>query len=126
MTCAQRYSFIHPTAPCVATNSAAEVTQASPLKAQYPTAVFDFFFDTARAVVDLFSSGTVDRCPNVRFIIPHAGGVLPPVMTRFIQFSSIVPGGNVLNATTVRRQLNTQFYFDLAGFVFDRDEGGNG
>jgi predicted TIM-barrel fold metal-dependent hydrolase len=116
--------FIHPTAPCIA--HSAGTTQASPLGAQYPIPIFEFFFDTARAVINLFSTGTVDRCPNVRFIIPHAGGVLPPLLTRFVQFSSVVPGGRKLDAKTVRQQLDTQFYFDLAGFVFDGEEGGNG
>jgi predicted TIM-barrel fold metal-dependent hydrolase len=120
--------FIHPTAPCVHANisSTGEASSASPFGAQYPIPIFEFFFDTARAVINLFSSGTVDRCPNVKFIIPHAGGALPPLMTRFIQFSSVVPGGRVLDAKTVRRQLDEQFYFDLAGFVFDGDKGGNG
>jgi predicted TIM-barrel fold metal-dependent hydrolase len=118
--------FIHPTAPCIRTNSSAEIIQGSPLGSQYPIPIFEFFFDTARTVVNLFSSGTVDRCPNIRFVIPHAGGALPPVMTRLIQFSSVVPGGRILNATKVRSQLDKQFYFDLAGFVFDGNEGGNG
>jgi predicted TIM-barrel fold metal-dependent hydrolase len=118
--------FIHPTAPCIASNVSGETISASPFGEQYPIPIFEFFFDTARAVINLFSSGTVDRCPNVKFIIPHAGGALPPLMTRFIQFSSVVPGGRVLNATTVRDQLDTQFYFDLAGFVFDGESGGDG
>jgi predicted TIM-barrel fold metal-dependent hydrolase len=116
--------FIHPTAPCIAHSTG--TTQASPLGAQYPIPIFEFFFDTARAVINLFSTGTVNRCPNVRFIIPHAGGALPPLLTRFVQFSSVVPGGRKLDAATVRQQLDTQFYLDLAGFVFDGQEGGNG
>tara|TARA_R110002003_G_scaffold145_15_gene13463 strand:- start:2247 stop:3380 length:1134 start_codon:yes stop_codon:yes gene_type:complete len=118
--------FVHPTAPCIAASNTTATTQASPFGEQYPIPIFEFFFDTARAVINLFSSGTVDRCPNVKFIIPHAGGALPPLLTRFIQFSSVVPGGRVLNATTVRKQLDTQFYFDLAGFVFDGEGGGQG
>ncbi|KAF2827005.1 amidohydrolase 2 [Ophiobolus disseminans] len=118
--------FIHPTTPCIHTSTARQALPASPFGTQYPIPIFEFFFDTARSVINLFSSGTVDRCPNVRFIIPHAGGALPPLLTRFVQFSNVVPGGRVLNATTVRRQLDTQFYFDLAGFVFDGEEGGQG
>jgi predicted TIM-barrel fold metal-dependent hydrolase len=118
--------FIHPTAPCIHGVNGSETVQASPFGSQYPIPIFEFFFDTARAVINLFSSGTVDRYPNVRFVIPHAGGALPPLMTRFIQFSNVVPGGRILNATTVRQQLDTQFYFDLAGFVFDGQEGGDG
>jgi predicted TIM-barrel fold metal-dependent hydrolase len=128
--------FIHPTKPCMkhggtSTNdtslsSSAQPTDALPFGDQYPVPIFEFFFDTARAVINLFSTGTVDRCPNIKFIVPHSGGGLPPLMTRFIQFSSVVPGGRVLNASTVRRQLDEQFYFDLAGFVFDGESGGRG
>jgi predicted TIM-barrel fold metal-dependent hydrolase len=117
--------FIHPTAPCIHSSSAPPV-QASPFGTQYPIPIFEFFFDTARTVINLFSSGTVDRYPNIKFIIPHAGGALPPLLTRFIRFSNVVPGGNVLDPATVRKQLDTQFYFDLAGFVFDGEEGGVG
>lgn len=120
--------FIHPTVPCMKSTNATdgEPIKALPFGDQYPIPIFEFLFDTARVVVNLFSSGTVDRCPNIRFIIPHVGGTLPPIMTRFIQFSSVVPGGRVLNATKVRQQLDKQFYFDLAGFVFDGESGGNG
>jgi len=121
--------FIHPTKPCIKLGnetSSAETVDAVPLGNEYPVPIFEFFFDSARAVINLFSSGTVDRCPNIKFIIPHSGGALTPLMTRFIQFSSVVPGGRVLNASTVRRQLEHQFYFDLAGFVFDGESGSNG
>lgn len=120
--------FIHPTTPCIQStiyNTTSEM-KATPFGSQYPVPIFEFFFDTARVVMNLFSSGTTDRCPNMRFIVPHSGGALPPILTRFIQFSSVVPGGRVLDATTVRKQLEEQFYFDLAGFVFDGDTGGNG
>ena len=32
----------------------------------------------------------------------------------------------MLKASTVRKQLEEQFYFDLAGFMFDGESGGNG
>lgn len=121
--------FIHPTKPCIKhgnETSSAQTTDALPFGDQYPIPIFEFLFDSARAVINLFSTGTVDRCPNIKFIIPHVGGTLPPLMTRFIQFSSVVPGGRVLNASTVQRQLENQFYFDLAGFAFDGESGGNG
>lgn len=118
--------FIHPTAPCIHSMTGGPPTQASPFGTQYPIPIFEFFFDTARAVINLFSTGTIDRCPNIKFIIPHAGGALPPLLTRFIRFSNVVPGGRVLDPATVEKQLESQFYFDLAGFVFDGEEGGEG
>jgi predicted TIM-barrel fold metal-dependent hydrolase len=120
--------FIHPTKPCVQQGSgaSAQTLDATPLGTQYPVPVFEFFFDTARAVVNLFGSGTVDRSPNVTFIIPHSGGALPPLLSRFTQFSNVVPGGKVMDASKVREQLDKQFYFDLAGFIFDGESGGQG
>lgn len=120
--------FIHPTKPCVKQGNGtnAQTLDATPFGEQYPVPIFEFFFDTARAVVNLFGSGTLDRCPNVTFIVPHSGGALPPLLTRFIQFSSVVPGGKVLDANKVREQLDKQFYFDLAGFIFDGESGGQG
>ncbi|ORY04354.1 hypothetical protein BCR34DRAFT_604867 [Clohesyomyces aquaticus] len=121
--------FIHPTKPCIDchpwTNSA-ETVDALPFGDQYPIPIFEFLFDTARAVINLFLSGTVDRCPNIKFIIPHAGGCLPPLYTRFIQFAHVVPGGRKMAHSEVQKQMATQFYFDVAGLVFDGDEGGRG
>ena len=82
--------FIHPTTPCMQYEG--KVVQAKPLGDLLPAPTLEFFFDTARAVVNLFVSGTVDRCPNVAFIIPHVGGALPPLLTRFVTLSTLIPG----------------------------------
>ena len=65
---------------------------AKPLGDLLPAPTLEFFFDTARAVVNLFVRGTVDRCPDVSFIIPHVGGALPPLLTRFVTLSTLIPG----------------------------------
>lgn len=119
--------FLHPTTPCIKHGGAnGKPIEAKPLGEELPTPTLEFFFDTARAVVNLFSSGTVDRCPNITFIIPHAGGALPPLITRFVLFSSLIPGQKALDASRVHAQLDSQFYFDLAGAVFDGPSGGQG
>jgi predicted TIM-barrel fold metal-dependent hydrolase len=118
--------FIHPTKPCIKCQGESATVAAAPFVDQYPIPMFEFFFDTARAVINLFSSGTVERCPNITFIIPHSGGCLPPLFSRFTGFSTVVPGGRPLEAVEIRRQIREQFYFDLAGFVFDGETGGNG
>jgi predicted TIM-barrel fold metal-dependent hydrolase len=121
--------FIHPTTPCIAhggdanATGAGTVTNALPFGNAYPVPIFEFLFDTARAVINLFYSGTVDASPKVRFIIPHVGGTLPPLITRFTAFGSLVPGAQVLNPETVRSQMEKQFYFDIAGVAFDNAEG---
>lgn len=82
--------FIHPTTPCMQYEG--KVVQAKPLGELLPAPTLEFFFDTARAVVDLFVSGTVERCPDVVFVIPHVGGALMPVLTRFVTLSTLIPG----------------------------------
>lgn len=59
--------FIHPT-HCEA-----------PLHTQLraPPFVVEYVLDTTRAVVNLLHSGTVNRCPNIHFILAHGGGTVP-------------------------------------------------
>jgi predicted TIM-barrel fold metal-dependent hydrolase len=39
--------------------------------------MMEYLFDTTRAVVNLIFSGAIERFPRVRFILPHAGGLVP-------------------------------------------------
>lgn len=107
--------MIHPTSPFI--NKEGERHTASPLP-QYPGPVFEFFFDTARAVVDLFLSDTVDRYPNITWLISHAGGALPPLVRRFPILSGIWDPRFTLTPEKVKDKMTKQFYFDLAGFPF--------
>ena len=106
--------FIHPTTPCMANGQAA-----TPLT-DYPRPMFEFLFDTARAVINLFLSGTIGRCPNITFIVPHVGGTLPPLINRFSTIPSLLGLSNTdqqVNPAWVRERLNSQFYFDTAGWA---------
>ena len=47
-----------------------------------PAFVADFLLDTTRAAVNLARTGTLDRCPDVRFILSHAGGFVPYAASR--------------------------------------------
>jgi 6-methylsalicylate decarboxylase len=48
----------------------------------HPPAMIEFPFDTTRAITNLALSRTLDRCPSIRFILPHAGGTLPFLTAR--------------------------------------------
>jgi predicted TIM-barrel fold metal-dependent hydrolase len=47
------------------------------LELQWPGFMIEYPFDTTRAAVNLVFSGALDRFPNIRFILSHAGGTLP-------------------------------------------------
>ncbi|QYT00077.1 Amidohydro-rel domain-containing protein [Trichoderma simmonsii] len=108
--------FIHPTSPCLQHGGTSQIV--APLT-QYPNPMFEFFFDTARTVVDMFVSGTIDRSPNVTIILSHAGGAITPLVARFSEFATSILGLPVkISTESVKKAFRTQFFFDLAGFVF--------
>lgn len=42
-----------------------------------PPFVVEYVLDTTRAIVNLIYSGTLKRCPHIRFIVAHGGGTVP-------------------------------------------------
>ena len=48
----------------------------------YPSGLTELVFDTTRAIANMLFSGTLERFPNIRFIMPHAGGVTPFLLFR--------------------------------------------
>ena len=43
----------------------------------WPAFMMEYLFDTTRAVVNLVFSRAIERFPRIRFILPHAGGLVP-------------------------------------------------
>ncbi len=74
--------FIHPTVP-----PGAQVPRLN-----LPAPLVDFIFDTTRAVANLIFSGTLERCPDIRFIVSHAGGAVPYIAWRLSLFGNVLPG----------------------------------
>lgn len=113
--------FIHPTTPCckhTGENNNHDHTAVTFLP-RFPNPMFEFMFDTARALINLFSSGTIARCPKITFVIPHAAGALPPILQRFSSINSILMRSELdLSSKTLKETFKKQFYFDLAGFPF--------
>ncbi|TKA67761.1 hypothetical protein B0A55_08437 [Friedmanniomyces simplex] len=116
--------FIHPTTPICPCSPGAQaqgqqLTKAAPFAGKYPNPMLEFFFDTARVVANLFMSGTIKRCPNLRIILPHLGGAFPPLLSRFTGFSTLVPGPwEATPEEETREAFEKQIWFDLAGFPF--------
>jgi len=73
-------TFIHPTVP---------VTSRA-LDLALPGALIEFVFDTTRAVANLIYSGTLERYPDIPFILSHAGGTIPFLAWR-MTLGSMIP-----------------------------------
>jgi predicted TIM-barrel fold metal-dependent hydrolase len=74
-----------------------------------PRPMIEFLFDTTRCVVDLASTGTLARYPRIRWIVPHAGAVLPALAHRVAGMSALT--GVPVDLPTILGGL----YYDLAG-----------
>jgi len=74
-----------------------------------PRPMIEFLFDTTRCVVDLALSGTLTRYPAMRWIVPHAGAVLPTVAHRVAAIAAVT------GEPTDLPGLLADLYFDLAG-----------
>lgn len=94
--------FVHPTEPVCCANLAG-----------VPSSVVEFLFDTTRAVVSLLATGTVARCPDIRFVFCHAGGTLPVLAARINAFFQGQP--NLVSAVPngVVHELR-RLYYDVA------------
>lgn len=94
--------FVHPTAS----------DSSKGLLPGIPASTMEFVLDTTRAVMSLLYSGTLSRCPEIRFIFSHAGGTVPYICHRMCrleaqeEFGRLIPEGAM-------KALTRQFY-DIA------------
>lgn len=54
-----------------------------------PPSLYEFTFDTTRAVANMLYAGTLDRLPNIKLILSHAGGTVPFLAKRMTYGSTI-------------------------------------
>ena len=108
--------FFHPTTCLIRHDDSLEKVTPLPGVA---APIMEFMFDSTRALMSLLTSGTVDRCPGITFVVGHCGATFPPIMERIAEFSSMIPGaGDGINGEKIKQLLQTRFYFDLAGVPF--------
>jgi predicted TIM-barrel fold metal-dependent hydrolase len=99
----QVVTFIHPSTP--------------PSKDQptfgLPPSLYEFTFDTTRMVANLLYSRTLDRYPNLRLILSHAGGTVPYLAKR-LTFGPTI--GSYLKARAPQNLIASlrQLYYDVA------------
>ncbi|OKP12921.1 2-amino-3-carboxymuconate-6-semialdehyde decarboxylase [Penicillium subrubescens] len=109
--------FFHPTS-CNLQRGTGSVEHVNPL-AGVPSPLMEFMFDTTRALTSLLTSGTVTRCPGIKFLICHCGATFPPIAARIAEFSQfLIEDGELMTLKTIKNLLQTRFYIDLAGVPF--------
>lgn len=80
-----------------------------------PAPIVEFFFDTTRAVINMLQHGIFARYPDIKFIIPHAGAVLPIIASRVPLAKQLNP--NLTNDQIDIKSVLSNQYFDVAGSV---------
>ena len=96
--------FLHPTLPaCVEHTSLG-----------YAPSLIEFVFDTTRAVTHLVLSGTLERCPDLTLIVPHAGGTIPVLVDRISLLAARFVPGTTTHAPAGVEAYFKRLYYDLA------------
>jgi predicted TIM-barrel fold metal-dependent hydrolase len=75
--------------------------------------VIEFPVDTTRTVASLLFSGTILRCPDIKFIFAHCGGILPILTEHLIRVPVIDPAMKELVPAGVLNELR-RFHYDVA------------
>lgn len=98
--------LVHPTSP--ATSCSARLDEL------YPRPLMEFIFETTRSVSDMVLAGVLERYPNLRVIVPHAGAALPILTSRIDGGAAVLgrAGGPKLPSTT---EAMRKLHFDVAG-----------
>jgi predicted TIM-barrel fold metal-dependent hydrolase len=73
------YVFLHPAAP------------GPPALPQHPIWLYEFPFDTTRAIVNLIYSGTLERANGLRLQLAHLGGTAPFLAHRIASLAAREP-----------------------------------
>ncbi len=94
--------FVHPTTPNCCRN----------LMPGIATVMAEVPHDTTRAVISLLYSGTFTRFKDIRFIFTHAGGTVPMVYNRIIEYAP--EGSSEKLPNGVEYELK-RLYYDIAG-----------
>lgn len=99
--------FIHPT------NTAADAqNKPEMVNPKLPQPIIDYPHETCRTAVDLITSGTISKNPDVKIILSHGGGTLPILATRAANL--LYDAGLTDITPEVFLEQARSFYLDLA------------
>jgi predicted TIM-barrel fold metal-dependent hydrolase len=86
-----------------------------------PRPMVEFLFDTTRAVINLALNGVLERYPDIRWVVPHAGAALPVMADRVARLAPLIspPPADGEAPPDVLAGLS-RLYYDLAGTPLPR------
>ncbi|MDT3958500.1 amidohydrolase family protein [Staphylococcus kloosii] len=84
------------------------------IRAEILTPLMEFFFDTTRTIIFMNQNNVFSRYPNIKWIIPHSGALLPVIAQRVDMGNKMF---EVENQPDDLEQTMQSLYFDLAGKV---------
>ena len=93
-------AFFHPLAPDCC-GSLLPGVNASPI---------EYLFDSTRAIVSLLVGGTLQRCPDIRYLFSHGGGTLPMAAGRIANALKARPDIQAIAPDGIDRQFQRLFY----------------
>ncbi len=93
------YAMLHPSAP----------PNPPPLP-HHPVWLYEYPFDTTRAIVNLVYSGTLERSPSVRLQVAHLGGAAPFLAERIASLAAREPERAKLAPQGARPALARLYY----------------
>jgi 6-methylsalicylate decarboxylase len=96
--------FVHPTSSICC----------SKLQPDIADAIVEYGTDTTRTIASLVFGGAAARYPNIRWIFCHAGGTMPYLIQRFIDFSGRDKSATAAAMPNGLMHELTRFYYDLA------------
>ncbi|MCJ1224879.1 hypothetical protein MMC12_001526 [Toensbergia leucococca] len=99
--------FIHPNSPVLNLNGS--FISADPTV--YPPGIVEFYFETARTIMDLTISQTINNFTKLHYVIPHVGGSFPSIEDRFIKSYPALE-------SPAKQIFNSRFWWDSAGPVY--------
>lgn len=95
--------YVHPTAPGCCRNLLPGIADW----------VLEFPLDTTRTIASLLFSGTIRRCPGIRFVFAHLGGVLPLLAEHLVRAAEVDAKLAAMVPSGVRAALR-RFHYDTA------------
>lgn len=98
----------HPTRPVIPENVLEGV----------PVPLFEFHFDSCRAVANLIFKDVFGRYPNIKFVVTHLGGLLPLFADRIMLIANVLASQGdsaVFSAPPDIFGLLKSFYYDFGG-----------